>query len=119
MTQGTVTIFWTPVDDVAHYRVYKALPAHGNVIPGPQEQFGFVGFSYGTTFTDSNIVADFITPIQHNDPFAPSPIVGYNITNPGSGYTPEGTGITITDSTGSGAVIYPVLDNNLAGSTGA
>lgn len=118
-TQGTVTIFWTAVADAAFYKVYKALPAHGNKVPMPHEQFGFAGFSYGTLFTDSNIVADFANPpIQAGDPFASAPLSGYTITNPGATYPVGGTTISVTDGTGSGAVVYPILDTNTAGATG-
>lgn len=119
-TQGTVTLRWTAVNTAKYYKVYKALPSHGNIVPNPTEQFGFAGFAYGTVFTDSNIVADFAhSPVQQDDPFAPGAITGYSIANPGSGYPAIGTTITVTDGTGSGAVIYPVIDNNTFGTTGS
>ena len=118
-TQGTVTITWTAVAKAKWYKVYKALPAHGDRAPSPTEQFGFAGFAYGTVFTDSNIVADFAKgPIQADDPFAPGAITGYTITNPGSGYPAIGTTVTVTDGTGAGAIVYPVVDTNVAGATG-
>lgn len=117
-TQGTVTLVWTAVADAAYYKVYKALPTHGDKFPVPSEQFGFAGFSYGTSFTDSNIVADFAhSPIQPNDPFALSAIVGYTITSPGAGYPVGATITTVTDGSGSGAVVYPILGDNTAGAT--
>lgn len=118
-TQGTVTIVWTAVPDATYYKIYKALPTHGDKVPAVSEQFGFAGFAYGTLFTDSNIVADFThAPLQAGDPFAPSPIVGFTITNPGAGYPVGGTTVAVVDGTGTGAVIYPVLDTNATGATG-
>lgn len=118
-TSGTVTINWTSVAGALFYKVYKALPTHGDKVPQLHEQMGFIGYSYGTLFTDSNIVADFARPpIGHDDPFANSAIIGYTITNPGTGYPAEGTAITVTDATGTGAIIYPTVDNNTAGATG-
>ena len=119
VTAGTVTVLWQPVTGAQYYKVWKALPAHGNRVPAPSEQFGFAGYSYGTSFTDSNIVPDFVqAPIQAADPFAPGALTGYAITAPGTGYIPESTLITVSDTTGSGAVVYAVLDTNKAGVAG-
>lgn len=118
-TQGTVTLFWTAVAGAAYYKVYKALPAHGNKVPAAHEQFGFAGYSYGTTFTDSNIVADFAhAPLQQNDPFLPGAFTGYTITAAGANYPVGGTTISVVDGTGTGAIIYPILDTNTAGAVG-
>ena len=118
-TAGTVTVSWYAVAGAQYYKVWKALPAHGNRVPMPHEQFGFCGYSYGNTFTDSNIVADFTrSPIQPGNPFAPAPLTGYSITATGSGYVPGETTITITDPTGTGAVVHPVLSTNIAAATG-
>jgi len=119
VTAGTVTVLWHPVGGAQHYKVWKAMPAHGNRVPAPSEQFGFLGYSYGTSFTDSNIVPDFAqAPIQAADPFAPGALTGYTITAPGTGYIPESTLITVNDTSGSGAVVYPILDTNKAGVAG-
>ena len=118
-TNGTVTVYWTPIAGAVFYKVYKALPTQGDTIPAPSEQLGFVGYSYGTTFTDSNIIAAFEhTPLRPNDPFAPSPIIGFNITNPGATYPIGATTLTVTDGTGTGAEIYPIFATNAAGGTG-
>jgi len=118
VTQGTVTVRWTAAP-AAYFKVWKALPAHGNRVPLPNEQFGFVGYSYGVEFTDSNIVPDFAqAPISAGDPFAPGALTGYAISNAGSGYLPGATTITVTDTTGTGAVVYPVMGSNIAGTAG-
>lgn len=117
-TQGTVTVTWTPVAGAAYYKVYKCLPSHGNRIPGYHEQFGFAGFSYGTTFDDSNIVPDFThTPMVLGNPFTQGQIIGYTILSPGSGYPIGGTELDVTDSTGYDGLIYPIFDNNISGGT--
>lgn len=118
VTQGTVTVFWDPVAGAKYYKVYKALPTTGGKIPHPSEQLGFAGFAYGTIFTDSNIVADFARqPITDADPFATGPLIDYTITASSSDW-PVGT-TTITVGGAGGAVVYPILDNNDAGGTGA
>lgn len=119
VTAGTVTVLWQPVSGAQYYKVWKALPAHGNRVPLPHEQFGFAGYSYGTSFLDSNIVPDFArSPIQAADPFAPGALTGYAITAPGTGYLPGDTSLVVTDATGSGALVYPVLDSTVAGTAG-
>lgn len=119
-TQGTVTIFWSAVANTVFYKVYKALPMHGNRVPAQHEQFGFVGFSYGTSFTDSNIVADFVhPPLSAGDPFASAPITGYTITAGGANYPVGSTTIAVADANGTGAVIYPILSTNAAGAVGS
>jgi hypothetical protein len=118
-TLGTVSLLWSAVAGAQYYKVWKALPSHSDTVPLPSEQFGFAGFSYGTSFTDSNIVADFTkAPIQPGDPFAPGKLTGYTITAPGSGYVPGDTAIVVSDTTGAGAVVHPVLDTNIATATG-
>ena len=124
-TLGTVTITWNAVSGAQYYKLYKGLPTSGNVLPTYSQTLGFAGFSYGTTFTDSNVVPDFSkTPLQHNDPFSTGQITGYSITNPGSGYNsdPRNTTIVVTTYPGdpapiTPAVIYPVLSSNVAATT--
>jgi len=119
-TEGTVTLLWEPVAGAVFYKIWKALPAHGDLVPLPSEQFGFAGYSYGNSFTDSNVVADFTqAPIQSADPFAPGALTGYAITAPGSGYEPGESAIVVSDTTGTGAVVYPVHDDNTANVAGA
>ncbi len=119
VTEGTVSLLWSGVTEASYYKVWKALPAHGDKIPLMSEQFGFAGYAYGNSFTDSNITADFTkAPIRPNDPFAPGILKGYAISSSGSGYMPGETSIVVTDTTGSGAVVYPVLDSNSSGTAG-
>jgi hypothetical protein len=120
VTQGTVSVFWNSIPTAIYYRVYKSLSTNNDVRPSYAEQVGFVGVSYGTQFTDSNIVPDFtLSPPDATDPFAPSQLTGYTITASSSDWPVDSTTIAVTDGTGSGAVIYPVLNNNVAGGVGA
>ena len=112
--QGTITINWGPVAGVNQYNIYKATPGYANQpynpapIPPVGAQYGFIGSAFGTRFLDQNIVADFAqTPPTHQNPFARGQISGCTPTAPGSGYTTATA--TITTSTGSGAVIAPVV----------
>lgn len=118
-TQGTVTVFWNQVAGAQFYKVYKGIPCSGDVYPDRTSQLGFVGFSYGTIFTDGNIVPDFtLTPPLFNDPFAGGQVIGFSITSSSSNWPVGGTTVTISGD-GSGAAAFPVLDNNIAGGVGA
>lgn len=120
LTAGSEIITWTAVNGAISYNVYKAPPSvwnagPGNSIPGTPvpigSSFGYIGTSFGTQFVDSNIVADMtVTPPLHNNPFARGQIQFVQPTAPGSGYTQGNTFVTIATSTGTGAVILPVVD---------
>lgn len=120
-TAGSVTITWGPVVGALYYKVYKAVPSPGDVVPQAGEQMGFAGFAYGVTFVDSNVIADYTkTPPSPDDPFTPGAINGYTISNSGATYPVGGTSLTVTDATGpgAGAVAIPVLSTSVAGATG-
>lgn len=124
-TLGTVTVSWQAVNGAQYYKVYKGLPTSGNTLPTYSQTLGFAGYSYGTSFTDSNVVPDFArTTLRHNDPFSTGQITGYSITATGSGYdtNPQNTTIVVTTYPGdpapvTPAVIYPVMGSNVALST--
>lgn len=119
-TLGTVTIYWGAIATAAYYKVYKGLSTSGNVIPSFSQPLGFCGYSYGTSFNDSNIVPDFAqSPLTPGDPFAVGALTGYNISSPGASYPLVGTTITVTGGGGTGAVIFPVFDSNITGGTGS
>lgn len=119
LSQGAVTVFWSAVATAVYYRVYKALPASGGRVPSFAEQFGFAGYTYGTSFADNNIIPDFtLAPPSANNPFANSKIIGYTITVSSADWPVGGTTITVVDGTGTGAVIHPILNNNIAGGVG-
>jgi hypothetical protein len=107
-TAGSITITWaiSPTPGVNQYNIYKATPAYLSAVP-TGSQFGYAGMAFGTQFVDSNIVADFTqVPPTHQNPFAPGPITAVTVTNGGSG---SSFTWTITSSTGSGAVLAPVV----------
>lgn len=99
---GSVQINWATVAAAQTYNIYKAPTAYNNGGPVPiGVLFGFLGTSYGTSFNDSNITADFDqVPPKATDPFALAAIQGLTITAGGSGYSTAAA--TITSATGSG-----------------
>jgi hypothetical protein len=120
LSQGTVSVFWSPSVNALFYRVYKALPTPGGRVPSFSDQVGFAGYTYGTSFVDNNIIPDFtLAPPSANDPFANSKIIGYTITGSSADWPVGATTITVTDGTGTGAVVYPILNNNIAGGVGS
>jgi hypothetical protein len=116
-TLGSVTVTWPSVAGASYYNVYRAISTSGNAVPSLGQQLGFLGFSYGPSFVDSNIVPDFTrSPPTHSDPFSPAQITGYTITSGGSGYDIGAT--TITGAPG-GAILAPIFDNHTVGGTGS
>jgi hypothetical protein len=118
-TQGTVTVFFGQIGGASYYKVYKALPSPGDKVPNYAQQFGFAGYTYGTSFLDSNIVADFAkAPPSRNDPFAVGQVTGFNISASSADWPVSGTTITVSGGGGSGAIIYPIIDTTTAAGTG-
>lgn len=108
---GSNVITWSPVTGASSYNVYAATPSYSVAVP-VGSSFGYIGTAFGTQFTDSNILADFTTvPPVHNDPFSRGEVVSVSPTSGGGSYSQSTTSFTISTSTGSGAVIVPVVVN--------
>ncbi len=106
-TAGSITVSWSAVANVTEYYIYKALPGYGAPVAAGA-QFGYAGLSYGNSFVDSNIVADFShSPPTHQNPFARGVITGGTAVSGGSGYTH--ITLSITSGTGTGGVLTGVL----------
>ena len=114
-TAGSITVSWTPVAGVQEYYVYKALPGYGAPVQSGA-QFGYAGFTYGNSFVDSNITADFSqSPPTHANPFARGVITGATAVSTGTGYTTAT--LSITSATGTGGNLSAIISNG--GVTGA
>lgn len=102
-----------------YYNVYRVgsfrsrAPTTGTAGTAPTV-YGYIGQSTTTTFTDNNIAADFThTPPQFQDPFSPGQIAQITVSGGGGSYTTQYIiGLIITDSTGTGASGYAVIDAN-------
>ncbi len=115
-TQGVVTINLAGLPSNAQeYNFYKATPISGPTTqavppPGAGQTFGYVGSSFGPSFTDDNIAPDFAqVPPIHGNPFARGQIVNCAPAMPGSGYTYAN--VTTHSATGTGASIEAVVQN--------
>lgn len=109
LTAGSLTINWIPVTGAAYYNVYLAPAAYNSTVP-IGSFFGFIGSALGEQFLDQNVVQDFNrTPPTHQDPFARGAIIGATPTATGGGYVQATTSVTINTTTGSGAVVIPVV----------
>lgn len=112
---GSNIITWKPVSGAAYYNIYAATPYYttsGTAPVQPGQNYGYLGSSLGTSFTDTNIIADFTTtPPLHQNPFAIGIIESVNITGTGSSLTQAGLAYSITTSTGSGFVGTPIVLN--------
>ena len=106
---GSNSLAWNIVSGAQSYNIYKAIPSYSITVP-IGVAFGYVGNSFGNTFTDTNITPDFTqVPPIHNGPFDRGAITGVSITNAGSGYSQSTVGYNITTSTGSGFVGVPIV----------
>jgi hypothetical protein len=113
---GTITVQWGSVAGINKYNIYKCTPQIGfatismgaNTPPPVGALFGYAGSSYGTQFLDTNVVPDFTqVPPTHQNPFSRGSVIAANPTATGNNYTYAS--VTITSATGSGAVIFPVI----------
>jgi hypothetical protein len=105
---GSNQIYWNAVPGAKAYNVYEADISYFGVQPAGVF-YGFVGFAYGTTFIDSNIVPDFSEgPPQSENPFVGEGIAFATVLTPGSYTTVPGVVITGGSPT-VGASAYAVL----------
>lgn len=120
-TQGSISLFWDAVPNAAYYKIFKGIPAPGDRLPPIWQNLGFIGYAYGTSFVDSNIVPDFTkASLSPKAPFAIGQYLSYTITTPGSGYDPSTTTLAMA---GGGPptippVIYAIVDTTDPSMTG-
>ncbi len=124
VTSGSIKVSWAPAASAESYNIYKCQPIAGTTVAAPANfipagvLYGYAGTSIGTAFTDTNILPDFSqVPPRHLNPFAASAIIGITLTGNGAGGTSQPI-ITITTSTGSGAVLEAVFDPDAGTVTG-
>jgi hypothetical protein len=93
---GTNTISWTAQTGASFYNVYKTELSYAGA-PPIGAAFGFIGYTNGTSFADSNIAPDFqFTPPIVQNPFQGSGLAAVTVTDP-STYTVVPT-VTIADA---------------------
>lgn len=82
---GSNEIQWDIADGAEFYRVYKADVSYIGAVPSTAV-FGYIGFTSGLLFIDSNIAPDFsVTPPVSTNPFIPTGcITAITVTAPGS-----------------------------------
>jgi len=111
---GSNLITWSSAgSNVANYNIYAATPVYATgADPGfTGVPYGLLGSAFGMQFTDTNIQADFTkSPPTHNNPFARGTILDVSVTSSATNFT--NANITINTSTGSGAIIVPIIQNN-------
>jgi hypothetical protein len=110
---GFAKYVWDAVPGADSYRVFRSLvfPASDQANNGVD--FGFIGETRALNFTDNNIIPDFTdTPKLYRDPLAAGKIEFVRVLTPGSGYLHSSTA-TVVDSTGSGFVGYPIIEDGI------
>jgi hypothetical protein len=125
---GTISFTVDAVAGAGSYNFYAAPETFG--APGASGAlFGFLGTSFGPSFTDNNIIPDYVvSPPLHDNPFATSSLIAVNMTADGSGYSstattavvhsPIGQDPTLTPVIVSGAVVWTVVNQGGAGLSG-
>lgn len=103
---------WAAQADVAYYNVYRSTYfVNGGTKTTRGADLGYLGKAYGTSFIDTNIIADFTkTPPIGNNPFAPLRIEHISVTADGSGYT-NASVLNVTDANGSGVVTVLIVND--------
>lgn len=115
-TAGSISLQGQPVGGAQEYNWYKAPPGHGTPIPGGA-LFGFVGSSYGPSFVDNNIVADFTqVPPLHKNPFSRGQIAAVKVLSSTNDWTTATA--TVSSATGSGAVLEVIINLSLTQNSG-
>lgn len=108
---GSLRVAWNSVPGAMYYNVYRSLLLPDGINVTMADDLGFIGRAYGPQFIDNNIIPDFTkTPPQRSAPFVNGAIAEVNVTANGSGYTRDSV-VTVNDATGSGAIIYPVVNS--------
>ena len=99
---GTNRISWAPTVGATYYKIYAANISTYGIQP-PTVQYGYIGYSTGTTFVDGNIAADFSqgTPTSQN-PFASAGVGVANVL-----VTTAGTYTTVPTVSFSGSPSVP------------
>ena len=112
-TAGHATFSWSPVAGATSYNVYRSTVAPDAATTGKLHfgfDLGFIGSSLGTSFTDRTIIPDFTRTFPSaRNPFGKGVIEGFTITNGGTGHALAATTISITDPTGTGAILTPIV----------
>jgi hypothetical protein len=109
VTAGSHKISWTRVANAAYYNVYKAQVSPALDLP-IGSSYGYIGTAYGLELVDGNIIPDFTkVPPTRRDPFAPGQILSVAPTSAGTGYVQSSTTASLSDTTGTGAEIQPIV----------
>ena len=106
---------WSAAAGAQHYKIYCAQ----QLISAQSAPYfwGYIGSSYSTSFTDTNIQPDFTTvPPTSTNPFGTGPLLNPVVIEQ-AGYGYRSPAAVISDSTGSGGVI--TLGINAAGAIAA
>lgn len=111
VTEGAVSISWSPDADAVHYNVYRSIVSVNEVLSYGME-LGYAGQTRGTKFTDPNIAVDFgRAPPRNFDPFEPGAITSIEVTAGGAGYSVS-TVVSITDPNGTGFSGRVIVDDS-------
>lgn len=108
---GSNTITWTAVAGASSYNIYGSIPSYNAPVPAGVN-YGFLGQSFGGSFVDTNIIADFTTvPPTHQNPFSPGPVIGLSFTSNGASYLQTTVSYTLSSTSGTAFILAPIVVN--------
>ncbi len=106
---GYNTVTWKGLTAAQYYRVYKANPTYNLAINPATAMYGYIGTATGLSFVDTEIAPDFTqSPPQGTNPFQVGPITQVDVLTSSADFSST-IDIQVTDITGTGAVLTPVL----------
>ena len=108
---ATITIDCAAVVGAGSFNFYAAAPTYKT----PQSAgslFGYIGTSFGPSFTDTNVIANYtIVPPLHRDPFATSSVLAILMSSGGSNYSATATTASVTSPIGKNPSLTPIIIN--------
>ena len=108
---GTINLYGASVTGAGSYNFYSAPACYQNP-PASGSFFGYLGSSFGPSFSDTNIVPDFTTtPPLHRNPFATSSVIAVPMSANGSGYSQTATTATVISPIGDNPSLTPIIVN--------
>lgn len=111
-TAGSIKFSWNAVPGAKYYNIYRSLVFPAAAQNSVGQQLGFIGRSYGASFTDTNVTPNFgVSPQTRFNPFDVGQVDYIEMTAGGAGYTSDPT-VTVTGGGGSGFVGIPIRSSS-------
>lgn len=118
VTASTIRVSWDSVANAESYNIYRTSRlstafSFATTFDTSGPSFKYIGTSRSRSFEDGAIVADVTkSPPAHRNPFAVLTVLSLTISSGGTTYSADTT-VTITDPTGTGVVLKPIIEGGV------